>query len=126
MACGKRISVLSKLSLHSVTTSFLTPSSLHLCSTTKDLTDVKDLCVLVYKIFERNLALHLCRSSCLGLLHISVSIMYHLTTAGLDLHNLSFLIHIGMPSTLQLQILYCPTNALNYMNYRIVKNTLKM
>jgi len=25
----------------------------------------------------------------------------------------------------QYQILYCPTDALNYINYRIIKNTLK-
>ena len=55
------------------------------------------------QVYESSLGVHLLRSSSLGLLHISVIIMYHLTTPGLDLHNLSFLVHIDMPSTLHLQ-----------------------
>ena len=26
----------------------------------------------------------------------------------------------------QYRILYCPTNALNYINYKVIKNTLKI
>ena len=35
-------------------------------------------------------------------------------------HRMSFITQI------QYQIIYCPTKALNYINYKVIKNTLKM